>query len=90
MRSRIYSRPWNRLGSPPDCAVGGPFTPLLCLVSQYLTGGSFLLLVSSEHPQHIGQDDANRRQATGLGKEDSKAPQDQDGQLWLAEMGSIR
>src|SRR5215471_18514581 len=40
--------------------------------------------------QHIGQGGGNRRQATGLGEDDAKAPQDQDGQLGLTEMGQIR
>jgi hypothetical protein len=39
--------------------------------------------------QHIGQGDGNRRQATGLGEDDTKAPQDQDGQLGLTEMGQM-
>ena len=37
--------------------------------------------------QDIGQRDSNGRQATGLGEDDAKAPEDQDGQLGLAEMG---
>ena len=40
--------------------------------------------------QYIGQSDSHGRQATGLGEDDAKAPQDQHGQLGLAEMGQIR
>ena len=40
--------------------------------------------------QHLGQGDGNRRQATGLGEDNAKAPQDQDSQLGLAEMGQRR
>ena len=38
----------------------------------------------------LDEGDGNGRQATGLGEDDTKAPQDQDGPLWLAEMGSMR
>ena len=40
--------------------------------------------------QHRGQGDGNRCQATGLSEDNAKAPQDQDSQLGLAEMGQIR
>lgn len=40
--------------------------------------------------QPISQGDGNGRQATGLGEDDAKAPQAQDSQLGLAEMGQIR
>ena len=40
--------------------------------------------------QHRGQSDSNGRQAPGLGEDEAKAPQDQNGQLGLAEMRQIR
>jgi hypothetical protein len=40
--------------------------------------------------QYISQSDSDGRQATGLGEDDAKAPQDQNGQLGVAEMGQIR
>ena len=40
--------------------------------------------------QHISQGDGHCRQATGLGEDDAKAPQDEDSQRGLTEMGPIR